>query len=292
MNPRFPLYIPSKGRADTRLTSRTLEMMGIPYFIIIEDQEYSQYSKVIDKSKILILDKTYQDKYNCCDTLGNSKSKGAGAARNFAWDHSVSLGAKWHWVMDDNIKYFFRFNKNLKVPVSDGTIFRCMEDFVLRYKNIAMAGPNYFKFVSRKSGQIPPFVMNTRIYSCNLIRNDVPFRWRGRFNEDTILSLDMLKARWCTVQFNAFLQDKATTQTIKGGNTTDIYGDGTLLKSEMIVRIHPDVSKVVWRFGRVHHHVDYKSFKERLIRRPDISAKGIDNYGMTLTKNSVKDKYK
>jgi len=44
-----------------------------------------------------------------------------------------------------------------------------------------------------------------------LIRNDVPYRWRGRYNEDTDLSLRMLKDRWCTIQFNAFLQGKAAT---------------------------------------------------------------------------------
>jgi len=34
-----------------------------------------------------------------------------------------------------------------------------------------------------------PFVMNTRMYSIIFIRNDIPYRWRGRYNEDTILSL-------------------------------------------------------------------------------------------------------
>ena len=105
-----------------------------------------------------------------------------------------------------------------------------------------MSGPNYFMFASRKTA-VPPFVTNTRIYSCNLIRNDVPFRWRGRYNEDTDLSLRMLKAGWCTIQFNAFLQFKMSTQTVKGGNTADFYAvEGTGAKSAMIVALHPDVS--------------------------------------------------
>ena len=63
--------------------------------------------------------------------------------------------------------------------------------------------------------------------------------------------------------FNAFLQYKMTTQTVKGGNTTEVYGGGTLPKSKMITMMHPDVSRVVWRFGRWHHFVDYKPFKNR-----------------------------
>lgn len=284
MNPNFPLYIVSKGRHESRFTSKTLETMGVPYFIVIEAQEFEQYAAVIDRKKIIVLDKAYQRDYDTFSEdpeLGGGKGTGSGPARNFARDHSLSLGAPWHWVMDDNIKYFFRLNKNLKVPVADGTIFRCMEDFCLRYKNVSMAGPNYFMFASRKS-KMPPFVLNTRIYSCNLIRNDVPLRWHGRYNEDTDLSLRMLKAGWCTVLFNAFLQGKVKTLSLKGGNTDTIYKGGTLAKSKMLAAMHPDVATVAWRFGRAHHHVDYRPFKRnKLVRRVDVEAlPPIDDYGM------------
>tara|TARA_R100001244_G_scaffold130283_2_gene102305 strand:+ start:3282 stop:4148 length:867 start_codon:yes stop_codon:yes gene_type:complete len=284
MNPKYPLYIVSKGRADSRLTSKALEYMNVPYSIVIEEQEYDDYAKVIDKKKILILDKSYQDNYDTCDDLGNTKSKGPGAARNFVWEHSITQGYKRHWVMDDNIERFLRMNNNLQIPVASGAIFKAMEDFCDRYTNITMAGPNYYMFVPRKA-KVPPFVCNTRIYSCNLIKNDAPYRWRGRYNEDTILSLDMLKDGYCTVQFNAFMQLKTTTQVLRGGNSKEFYDkEGTLPKSQMQVDVHPDVSKIVWRFGRVHHHVDYSKFKaNRLIKKKDIKIqKGVNDYGMKL----------
>ncbi len=284
MNPNFPLYIVSKGRSESRLTSKALEEMKTPYFIVVEEQEYEKYTAVIDKKKVVVLDKAYQRDYNTFDLLGGTKSKGPGPARNFAWDHAKSNGHEWHWVMDDNIKGFYRLNKNLKVPVGDGTIFKCMEDFCLRYKNVAMAGPNYFMFAPRKTKQ-KPFVLNTRIYSCNLIRNDTPFRWRGRYNEDTDLSLRQLKAGWCTVQFNAFLQYKITTQVLKGGNTEAFYSkEGTMPKSKMLVDMHPDVTKLVFRFRRWHHHVNYLPFKNNaLIRKPGMEVEsGINNYSMEL----------
>lgn len=289
MNPKFPLYIVSKGRSDTRLTSKALERMQVPYSIVIERQDFPQYSKVIDPKKILILDTKYQDQYEVLDNLNYPTNKvGPGAARNFAWEHSLSNGHKWHWVMDDNINHFYRMNNNLRIRVTDGTIFKCMEDFILRYVNIAMAGPNY-RFFAASTGSYPPFSVNTRIYSCNLIRNDVPFRWRGRFNEDTILSLDMLKAGYCTVQFYAFLQGKAATQTVKGGNTTIYKAEGTKIKSEMLIKAHPDVSRLVFRYGRWHHHVDYKPFKNMpLIRKPDVQVQdGVDNYGMVLKEDDT-----
>ncbi len=148
-----------------------------------------------------------------------------------------------------------------------------------------MAGPAY-RYGVNTYGGYPPFLTNTRVYSCNLIRNDVPFRWRGRYNEDTILSLEMLKAGWCTVLFYAFLQDKITTQAIKGGNTDVLYASGTLEKSKMLVREHPDVARLVWKFGRHHHHVDYRPFKKnRLVRKPGIVIpEGVNNYGMKLVR--------
>lgn len=288
MSNQFPLYIPSKGRSEYMLTSRALDAMGVDHKIVVEEPEYKKYLEAVGgkKDKLLVLDLSYKDKYELCDKLGLTKSTGPGPARNFAWDHSISEGHKWHWVMDDNIKCFRRMHRNERIKVTSGAFWEAMEDFVLRYKNVAMAGPNYSMFAFGAS-KLPPFITNTRIYSCNLIRNDVPFRWRGRYNEDTILSLDMLKAGWCTVQFNAFLQEKIRTQTIGGGNTAEFYAkEGTFAKSKMQIDVHPDVSKMVWKFGRCHHHVDYTPFKkQKLIKKEGLEIKPVvKDYGMKLVR--------
>lgn len=297
--PNFPFYIPSKGRHEYMITSNVLSALGVSHNIIVEPQEVPFYKKSIDKmgllANIIELDFSYKEKYETCDSLGLSRSTGPGPARNLAWEHSVNCGYKYHWVMDDNIRSFRRLNKNERIKVSTGAIFRAMEDFIMRYRNVAMAGPNYNMFIPDYQ-KTPPYITNTRIYSCNLIRNDIPFRWRGRYNEDTILSLDMLKAGWCTVQFNAFIQEKMPTQTIKGGNTQEFYhkegkkieGEkyaigGTDAKSIMLRNVHPDVSRIVYKFNRTHHHVNYKIFKQKLVKRKDINVDpSVNNYGMNL----------
>ena len=55
MNPKYPIYVISKGRWDSRLTSKALERMKVPYHIVVEPQEYDNYASVIDKQKILTL---------------------------------------------------------------------------------------------------------------------------------------------------------------------------------------------------------------------------------------------
>ena len=68
-----------------------------------------------------------------------------------------------------------------------------------------------------------------------------------------------------------FLQEKITTQQVRGGNSAEFYDkEGTLAKSKMQVKVYPDVSRIVKRFGRIHHHVDYSKFKvNKLVKKKD-----------------------
>lgn len=297
--PQHPIYVVSKGRSKFLMTSRALSEMGVQHFIVVEPHEVDTYRVAVTErgllTTVLELDMSFKSQYELCDGLGMTRSTGPGPARNFAWDHSVKSGAHWHWVMDDNIREFLRFNHNRKIKCINPGIFRAMEDFSMRYSNVAMAGPNYKFFVIPRQ-KYPPYYLNTRIYSCNLIRNDVPFRWRGRYNEDTILSLDMLKAGWCTVEFNAFLQDKMPTQVMPGGNTDDFYHregvkksgpyaeGGTTAKSQMLADVHPDVARVAWRYGRVHHQVNYRPFKSNglVLWNEVVLPQAANEYGMRL----------
>ena len=88
MNPKYPIYIVSKGRWESRLTSKALDWMGVPYKIIVEGSQLEMYAAAVGKDKCLVLPPEYLKNYDTCDNLGDSRSKGPGAARNFAWDHS------------------------------------------------------------------------------------------------------------------------------------------------------------------------------------------------------------
>ena len=272
MNPKYPVYIISKGRWESRKTSKALEEMRVPYYIVIEPQEYDQYANVIDSNKILTLP---------FSELG----QGSIPARNWVWKDSIKRGAKRHWILDDNIASFHRLNRNLPVPVASGTIFRCAEDFVDRYENVAISGFEYIMFIPRKT-KLAPFRLNTRVYSCILLKNDLPHRWRGRYNEDTDLSIRVLKDGWCTILFQAFICDKATTMTMTGGNTEDLYEiqDGRLKMAQSLVDQHPDIVKISWKFNRWQHQVNYRPFKlNKLIKKPNLNIPNIvNNYGMIL----------
>jgi len=274
MNPRYPIYIISKGRWMRRQTSKTLEFMNVPYRIVVEPSEYENYAKVIDKSKILVLPSNFSE-------LG----QGSIPVRNWVWEHSIKEGFEYHWILDDNIESVERFNNNLKIKCDVGTPFYIIEDFVLRYVNIAIAGMNYGLFCPAYEAR-PAIKFNTRVYSCILIKNSINYRWRGRYNEDTDLSLRVLKDGLCTVLFNAFLIGKRATMTQGGGNTNTIYNTGDNRKefAQSLTFQHPDIVKTVWRFNRWHHQVNYKPFlKNKLIKKQDILIDNhVNNFGLIL----------
>jgi hypothetical protein len=280
--PRYPIYIISKGRWESRLTSKALELMRVDYRIVVEPQERASYAAVIDPRKILVLP---------FSNLG----QGSIPARNWVWDHAIAGGHKRHWILDDNIRYFHYFNANRRHVMKSGATFRASEDFVDRYANVAMAGMQYEKFAPVKAKHTKPFVLNTRVYSCILLDNSLPHRWRGRYNEDTDLSLRLLKDGYCTVLFYAFLAEKTATMTMKGGNTDELYRqngefDGRLEMARSLQRQHPDVVTVTRKWGRWQHHVDYRPFAgNRLIRKPGaVIPEGPSEHGMTLKTKPVR----
>jgi hypothetical protein len=275
MNPRFPIYVISKGRWAPRQTARALLSRGIPFRIVVEPQEHANYASVIDPALILTLP---------FSNLG----EGSIPARNWVWEHSVSEGHRWHWILDDNIQSFQRLHQNIKWYTTDGAGFTAIEDFAGRYENVALAGMQYESFTPRRQAAAA-LILNTRVYSCILIRNDVPFRWRGRYNEDTDLSLRCLKAGWCTVLFRAFICKKVRTMAMRGGNTDELYKqdatfDGRLEMAKSLQRQHPDVTKIVRKWGRCQHQVDYRPFKRNKLRlKPGVVVpQGVNNYGMVL----------
>lgn len=264
---RFPFYIPTKGRPGQQLTAARLLAIGITPTLVVEDSEHDAYAAANPDCKVVVWPQRYMDEYERTPELDPHPT--TGAAHNFAWDHSRELGYTHHWIMDDNIRRFCYRGSDGKVrshpPGPDP--FRWHEALMLRYRNLAGfslgLGGTY-------GGR--PFTLNTRLYCATLYRNDLHeygIRWRRGLNDDTIVSLDILKTRyWCTAESHMLLGFKVpTSRTARlPGGMTDFYADGGFIrKAAEAVRVHPDCVRVVTRYGRIHHHLDYSQFTQKLI---------------------------
>lgn len=271
---KYPIYIPTKNRFESRKTVKALLELKVDFRIVIEKQEKELYSKILKENQILILPFSKPD-----------ESSQIVRTRNWIKEHAISEGHKRHWQLDDNIKAFYRLNNNKRNKLMTSCFFRIIEDFVDRYKNVGMAGLNYMNY-ALPDGR-PPYFLNSRVYSMSLVNNELPYKWRGIYNEDTDICLRMLKDGYCTLNFNIFSGDKDATMVTKGGNTP-IYTTGDLRANfvDSLISQHPDVVSKVWRFNRWHHQVSYKPFKSNKLIFKDnyIKKEGANNYGMKLIK--------
>ena len=303
MHSRYPIYIISKGRAESRLTVKSLDDMGAMYRVVIEESEYDDYAAVIDPSRLLLLPEGFRDNpqwaRRCEDTglLGGSIP-----VRNWVWEHSINEGHKRHWILDDNIHNFYRLHNNRKTKMTTPTCFRVCEDFTDRYTDVKMSGMNY-AFFCPASTKRPPYYHNTRVYSCILLANDVygELYWRGKYNEDTDLSLRVMKGGYHTFLFNQMLCGKVATLTMKGGNTKEVYnidqpgntdtrgGENFDYRREFAESLHaqhPEEVKITQKWGRWHHHIDYSQFQHiKPTKKPGLDIpKGNNEYGLKLVR--------
>lgn len=284
---RAKIFILSKGRWESRMTSKTLEEIGADYQIVIEEQEYDQYAAVIDPKKILVLP-------------FSNMGLGGIPARNWIWEYSTARGDDAHFVLDDNIRYFYRSLHNTKLRVNSTVPLRAVEDLAERYSNVKMAGLNYH-FFQPTFVKKEPLYINTRVYSCIWLTNKTTKRWRvlewdgnpAPYNEDTDLSLQFLEDGDCTFLLNHFSCGKADSGAVKGGNNDTVYKyasaeyDNRFKFAASLAKAHPEFVEVTQKHRRYHHQVNYSKFQNFSVPRlkPGIVISTEPyNYGLKLVK--------
>jgi hypothetical protein len=289
ITPKYPIYVITKGRWDKTLTIDTLEDMGVDFFICVEPKEIDMYlgNPKVDPQKVLILPENFSE-----------RGEGAVPVRNWVWEHSIQMGFEKHWQLDDNIHWFYRWNNNIQKKIRDGVFFRIMEDFSDRYENIGLVSPQYKSFIPAIDTGRGQFLVNTRAYSCILINNTLldqrlTERWRGRYNDDTDLTLRVLSTGdLCTVNFHSLLSGKQTSGSMKGG-MQDMYKNHTHLgyqkKFDSLKEQWGDIVKLTNRRhkdGRPHHIIEYTDlFTQKLILKEGISREPrINEYNMIFSK--------
>jgi hypothetical protein len=261
----FPVYIPTRGRPLKQLTANALLALGISPYLVVEAAEEEAYKAANPDCKVIVWPQRLFDEYEKTPELDPHPT--TGAAHNYAWEHSREMGFSHHWIMDDNIRYFYVKHNNRRAKMANPKGLVMCEEYIQKFKNLAGMSLAMAPFMR---GHV--IALNTRLYCAVLYRNDLHeygIKWRRGLNDDTIVSLDILKTGyWCTAENRAIGIAKIGTSRkgrIEGG-MTDFYAQGGFIKkSAELVRLHPDCTKTVVKFNRVHHTVDFSQFKQRLI---------------------------
>jgi hypothetical protein len=278
VEPRYPIYVPSRGRAHLPLTARFLARDRVPFRLVVEREQLDEYRAAArrdgfaDFAEILTLPESGQ---------------GLIYSRNWIRDHAEAEGAERHWQLDDNIGQVRRLYGGKRIPCESGPALAAVEAMSDRYDNVAFSGLNYQMFVTPTS---PPYRANVHVYSGTLVNHAAPFRWRLLYNDDVDVCLQALDAGWATILVSAFMIDKKTTMTIRGGNTDGggpiaYVGDGRTKMAQSLRALWPNYVRVKRRFGRDQHVVDWGVFRSPLRPRPDADP-GPGERGLSLRKIS------
>ena len=276
---QYPIFVISYNRAKNHTTAKWLAKYEVAHYMVVHKEQLDEYEKyqtpeMKKYTTFLVFDDSYKLKYETCDDIPHRiQNAGSGAERNFAWDYSIKIGAKAHWLMDDNMSFMHI------IGISPRGIFvrrRCekkdfqekwhrAEHFFNKYENLLMMelAQNDFYINQREL----TYALNTRCFSCNLIWNDMPLRWRGRYNEDVILSTDIMVSGYCIASYVAGVRKaKQSTRNAVGGNhatktgdTNSLYQDGfdyknsSVNKTNLLLKVYPQYYRKVIKYGRVHH---------------------------------------
>lgn len=251
---RYPVYIISKGRFEKTLTCDIFEKARVRYLIAVEPQEYDLYVNKLGSKNVLKLP---------FSNLG----LGSYPARNYCWEHSKERGYKYHWIFDDNVIEIRKWiNQKRQIIKEYNEALTYVESFAIK-NNIDISGFEEYNFCIKPPKK--PFKINCHVYSAMLIKNDIPFRWRLKYNEDVDLCLQVLHNGGKTASCVYYMANKVSTVVkMKGGNQDELYKGNDpkkkLLKAKMLEAQWPQYAKTVIRFNRIHHFVDWKVFSKKL----------------------------
>lgn len=276
VTPRYPMFIPTRGRVDRQLTAKVFVSDGVPFRLVVEAEEADRHASKWGRERVLVLPES---------------GRGLVYSRNWIKDFATAEGHERHWQFDDDIQCIDRTHKGRRLPCSAGIALAVVEDFVDRYENVAVASLNASMFLMVSAGinqmhSVPPFYLNSRCYTDFLVSNRIPNRWRGRYNEDTDMTLQVLADGHCTMLINAFSIQTPGTLTASGGQMSSVagsyQGDGRLKMARELERRWPGVVETKRRFHRAQHAVkgSWKFFDNQLRLKP--GAGPVREYPMHL----------
>lgn len=204
--PRYPIYIPSVGRAGNTPTTDCFDEYGLSYTLVVEPQERDAYAREYGADCLLVLPEPGPGH--------------ATYARNYILDHAEAEGVKRYWQIDDNIRNYKRVHEGELTVCDPHEALRCAEEFSDRFTNVGMTSFHHQNWATYEQ---KPYTLNNGCCWSMLCLTDLPFRWRGPTAQDVDFSLQVLAEGLCTVRINAFAVDKVTTGTMSGGHTDGVY---------------------------------------------------------------------
>ena len=260
------VYIISKGRPQCR-TAQTLTRINFPgaWFIVCgtNDETLEQYMARWGSERVLVFD--FDEQVEKTDTMDNfgfeAKASGACPVRNAVREISWARGELRHWQLDDDYTGFARFD-----PVTRKN--RGIRDGAELYEMMTAVSA-FGHAVGLRNVGFPPSTMEVcparvggwsrRVFNAHNLPSDPELftPWVGRMNDDLINAINTWRRGGAEMTVKFMSMNMPPTQSEKGGLTEMYRNDGAVRKTAYAVMACPVAVKLVERFMRCHHKVDW-----------------------------------
>lgn len=263
------IYIISKGRPWCK-TAQVLERMNYSgeWYIVCgnNDEKLEEYKKRW-RERILVFDwykEVIQTEF--MDNFGYQNiASGASPVRNATREISFKRGELRHWQFDDDYNAFYK-KENLRNKKLTGM------EFEKELYKIALFGyngklANVGFSLGHEAFPDELYTLSKRVFNAHNLPSDKDLfiKWRGRMNDDLINALDVYRLGKREYSFKHLNLVLKSTQAEEGG-LTDLYKkEGTVRKTAYAVLANPGAVKLVIKFGRYHHSVDWKKITPKML---------------------------
>lgn len=203
--PIYPIYIPTKGRADIATTPKVLTDAGIPFILAVEKADVQSYKAKYPKAEILVLPESDQ---------------GIAYARNICKADAKKRGVAYHWQIDDDIrKIAYSLNaKETTLPFGQGLAIA--EAFTKHFDKIGGICLRHLAFSRTEKHDVG---LNKIVYTVQLLATEPDIWFRDKTIEDIDNTMQLLTAGYSTLVLNRLVFSAPSTGVEKGGNTETIH---------------------------------------------------------------------
>lgn len=258
------VYIISKGRPECR-TAATLERIGFPgeWFIVCgnNDEALPEYQARWG-GRVLVFG--WYEQVESTDPMDGygfeGMASGACPVRNATAEISRRRGELRHWQLDDDYTGFQVFDARTgKRPKCDGEALHRAMLALARFAHACGLSNCGFPPSTIETAKEGALGVGKRVFNAhNLPSGGALFEpWRGRMNDDLINALNVWRHGGVELSVKCLAMNMPPTQS-EGGGLTELYRDeGTVRKTAYAVEACPAAVRLVERFGRYHHAVDW-----------------------------------